>query len=85
MPNKHAALKDLRKNRKRAAHNARIKTNVKALHKKSKELVAAGKKDEALTAARAYQQAVDKAIKSGVIHKNQASRKKSQVMKALAK
>jgi len=85
MPNKHAAIKDLRKNKKRAAHNARIKTNVKALFKKSKELAAAGKKDEAKTAAQKYQQAVDKAVKRGVVTRNQAARKKSQAMKALAK
>lgn len=85
MPQKHAAIKDLRKNKKRAAHNARIKTNVKALFKKSKELAAAGKKDEARAAAQKFQQAVDKAAKHGVVSKNQAGRKKSQISKVLAK
>lgn len=81
MPNKHAAIKDLRKNRKRAIANARIKTNIKALFKQSKELAAAGKTTEAKETARKYQQAADKAAKRGIIHKNQAARRKSSVMR----
>lgn len=81
MPNKHAAIKDLRKNQKRAAHNARIKTNIKALFKKSKELIAAGKSTEATDVIRAFQKAVDKAAKVGVVHKNLANRKKAALMK----
>lgn len=85
MPNKHAAIKDLRKNHKRAAHNARIKTNVKFLRKKSAELLEAGKTADAKEAIRALQQAVDKAAKTGVIKPNKAARQKSSLMKALLK
>jgi len=85
MPNKHAAIKDLRKNEKRAAHNARIKTHVKALYKKAKELVAEGKGAEAKAAVVSFQQAVDKAAKRGILHANRAGHKKSALMKAVAK
>ena len=85
MPQKHAAIKDLRKNQRRAAHNARIKKNVKSLFKKTTSLITESKKTEAAEAARAFQQAADKATKVGVLTKNTAARKKSQLMKAISK
>jgi len=83
MPNKHAAIKDLRKNKKRAVHNELIKRNVRHLLKKSQELLKEGKGKEAQAIALAFQQAVDKAAKVGVISKNKAARKKSSIMKAM--
>ena len=83
MPNKQASIKDLRKSTKRAKHNLRIKTHVKHLVKKSAEVVAEEKFTEAKELIRIMQQAVDKAAKRGVIDKNKASRKKSQLMKKL--
>jgi len=83
MPNKHAAIKDLRKNKRRAAQNFRIKTNVKALYKKGITLLKEGKSKEAADVARAFQQAVDKAAKVSVVSKNAAARKKSAFMRAL--
>ena len=84
MPNKHAAIKDLRKNRKRATHNTRVRTNVKFLVKKTSDLLKAGKTAEAKEAIRALQQAVDKAAKLGIIKPNKAARKKSSLMKQLS-
>lgn len=85
MPNKHAAIKDLAKNRKHAAANARIKTNVKQLFKKGSELLKQGSKDEAQKIIVAFQKAADKAAKNHVMSRNAANRKKSNLMKALAK
>lgn len=82
MPNKHAAIKDLRKNKRRAARNARVRTNVKALVKKGKDLAASGSADLKEHAMK-VQQAIDKAVKTGVIHRNAAARKKSALMKKL--
>lgn len=84
MPNKHAAIKDLRKNKRRAARNAQVKTNIKALYKKATALITEGKKAEAKEATTKYQQAADKAIKTGVLNKNTAARKKSSLMKKIA-
>jgi small subunit ribosomal protein S20 len=81
MPNKHAAIKDLRKSQKRQAHNNRIKTNIKALTKQLDELAKAGKTDELKALASKLQQAVAKAAKENVFHKNRASRKTSKAMK----
>ncbi len=83
MPNKQAAIKDLRKNKRHAAINHRIKTNVKALFKKGIAIVKDGKKAEAIEAARLFQQAVDKAAKHHVISKNASRHKKAALMKSV--
>lgn len=78
-------MKELRKTKKRTLHNARIKTNIKALMSKSKQLVEKGDLAEAKKAILALQVAVDKAAKVNVISKNSASRKKARIMKMAAK
>ena len=84
MPNKHAAIKDLRKNARRAARNARLKTHVKHLLRKTTDLVKAGSTQEAKVAAVDFQKIADKAVKNRVMTKSLANRKKSAVMKAVA-
>jgi ribosomal protein S20 len=85
MPTKHAAIKDLRKNIKQKARNIRIQTHVKQLLKKSKELLSKGDVAGAKKAAVAFQQIADKAAKGGAISLNAARRRKSLIMKAIAK
>jgi len=84
MPNKHAAIKDLRKNKRRAERNARLKTHARALLRKAQDLVKEGKMAEAKAAAAAFQQAVDKAAKNMVVTRNAANRRKSKLMKKLS-
>lgn len=81
MPNKHAAIKDLRKNVKRHAHNTKIRTNIKALTKQLTDLSKAGKHEEMKEIVKKLQQAVAKAAKVNVIHRNQSSRRISKAMK----
>lgn len=78
-------MKELRKTKKRTAHNFRIKTNIKALMSKSKQLIEKGDLAEAKKMVLALQVALDKAAKVNVISKNSASRKKSRIMKMIAK
>ncbi len=85
MPNKHAAIKDLRKNVRRAARNLRLKTHTKSLLRKAKDLLKEGKKAEAKVAVMAFQQIIDKAAKNMVISRNTANRKKASLMGAFAK
>jgi ribosomal protein S20 len=85
MPTKHAAIKDLRKNARRAARNARLKTHTKHLLRKATDLLKAGSTQEAKAAAITFQKIADKAVKNKVISKGLANRKKSMLMKALAK
>ena len=84
MPNKHAAIKDLGKNIKRAARNERMKKYMHFLLKKCVAELTAGNMKEAKTTAQQFQQAVDKAAKNHVIMPSKAARKKSTLMKAVA-
>jgi ribosomal protein S20 len=84
MPNKHAAIKDLRKNERRAARNARMRTHVKSLTKQLKDLVKSGKKSEALEVSRKLQQAAAKAAKNHVLHFNKTRRLTSSAHKMVA-
>lgn len=85
MPNKHASIKDLRKSKKRTIKNALMKTHVKALARKLKDAVEAGKKAEAKLIAGSLQQAAAKAAKTHVLHNNKAHRIGSAAMQAVAK
>lgn len=85
MPNKQAAIKDLRKNRRQATRNARLKIHVKTLYKKGLGITKDAPKEDVSKAVSAFQQAVDKASKRGVLSKNAASRKKAMLMRSLLK
>ncbi len=84
MPNKQAAIKELRKAKKRSVHNARVKTNFKALFSKAKDHATKGEMEEAKKASVAFQVAADKAAKVNVISKNKANRKKATLMKMIS-
>ncbi len=85
MPNKHAAIKDVRKSRKHAAKNARMKTHVRSLTRQFNTLIKDKKKEEATTLAQVLQQALDKAAKNNVIHPNKAAREISSNHRAITK
>lgn len=84
MANTKSAIKAARKTVRLTARNQGVKTRLKTLHKKF--LTAAKGTDAAATktAASAYVSAMDKAVKSGVVHKNAASRAKSKAAKFVA-
>jgi small subunit ribosomal protein S20 len=85
MANTKSALKAARKSERQTVRNKAAKTRLKTLHKKFNAAVAAGDKDAVQVAGPAYASAMDRATKSGVVHRNAASRAKSHVAKALAK
>jgi small subunit ribosomal protein S20 len=66
-------------------HNESVKSRLKTLEKTFLEFSAAGKKDEAAAALRAVASAFDKAAKTGIVHINSASRKKSRLSARLAR
>lgn len=83
MPIIQSAKKALRGSKKKKVFNDRRTKALKEAVKKIEKLVKTGKKDEASkTLPQAYQ-AIDKAMKSGVIKKNNASRKKSRLAKLI--
>ena len=74
----------MRNNARRHLHNQSLKSRLKTLEKKYLTLVTEGKKDEASAALRMVTSAFDKAAKSGALHSNNASRKKSRLTVRLA-
>jgi small subunit ribosomal protein S20 len=85
MPIKASAKKELRKALKRRVLNLQRAKAIKDTTKKIKKLVTAGQKEEAKKLISAAYQAIDKAVRRGVIKKNTAARKKSRLMKLINK
>ena len=79
MANTKSAIKAARKSIRNAARNQTIKSRLKTLAKAVTATAADPEKSRA--AAIAYSSALDKAVKSNVIHRNTASHHKSQVAK----
>ena len=84
MANTKSAIKAARKTKRLTDRNKTVKTRLKTLHKKLATAAKAGNAAAAGSAASAYVSAMDKAVKSGVVHRNAASRAKAQVAKHLA-
>jgi small subunit ribosomal protein S20 len=79
MANTRSAGKRARQTLGRAAHNRSVKTHLRRLQKQIR-LTPERTADQ----IRAAISAIDKAAKSGVIHRNAANRRKARLNKALA-
>jgi small subunit ribosomal protein S20 len=69
----------MRNSARKQTHNRTIKTKLNTLEKNYLQLVTAGKKEEAAKAYQAVTSALDKAAKTGNVHRSTASRKKSRL------
>jgi len=85
MPIKKSAKKALRQNKKRRKLNLARIDKMRQLIKKVRRLCLENKKEEAKKLVSDAYQAIDKATKRGVIKKNAAARKKSQLMRLINK
>ncbi len=85
MPNNPSAEKRMRQEAKRRAHNRSIKSLVRTEVTKARQAIAAPtvSTETAQNAVRAAISELDRAAKKGVLHKNNASRRKSRLMKQL--
>jgi small subunit ribosomal protein S20 len=81
MPNNAAAKKRMRQEQKRRLHNRSVKSLVKTQITKARQAVALDENAE--EAVRAAVSELDRAAKKGVIHRNNAARRKSRLMKQL--
>ncbi len=81
MPNNAAAKKRMRQEQKRRLHNRSVKSLVKTQITKAREALASDA--DAIEAVRAAVSELDRAAKKGVIHRNNAARRKSRLMKQL--
>jgi small subunit ribosomal protein S20 len=82
MPNNASAEKRMRQERKRRMHNRMVKSIVKTQVTKARQAIASDSSDSE-EAVRAAVSELDRAAKKGVIHKNNAARRKSRLMKQL--
>lgn len=81
MANIKSAIKAARKTKRLHDRNQGVKTRIKTLHKRFETAVKANDAAAAKDAGMAYASAMDKATKSGVVHRNAAARAKSHVAK----
>jgi small subunit ribosomal protein S20 len=81
LANHKAALKSIRQDAKRYARNRAINSRVKTAVKGVLKAVEGRQEQEARAALKTAICVVDKACTKGVLHKNNAARKKSRLMK----
>jgi len=72
MANLKSSKKDIRRTNRRTERNLAVKSRLRTLRKKA--LGEASAEDKS-----AYASALDKAVKSGVVHKNKVDREKSKL------
>ena len=83
MPNTTSAERRMRNSQRKHLHNLSVKSRLRRLEKNYRGLLASGKKDEAAKLLPGASSAFDKAVKSGVMHRSTANRKKSRLSAAL--
>jgi small subunit ribosomal protein S20 len=74
----------MRQNEKRRLHNRIYRTRARTLVKRARVEIAGGDLEAAKAAARAAIKDLDMAASRGTIHKRNAARRKSRLMKQLA-
>jgi small subunit ribosomal protein S20 len=79
MPNTRQAEKALRQSEKRRLRNKRVKSEIKTLSKKFKELLDKKDKEAAQKLLKEIQAKIDSAWNKGILHRNTAGRKKSKL------
>ncbi len=83
MPNIKSAKKRVKVCEAKTLQNKMVKTALKTAMKKYEAAVAAGDKENAAKAYAVAVKKLDTAVSKGIIHKNNAARKKSQYTLAL--
>ena len=80
MANSAGSKKRARQAVKRNKHNSQIRAKVRTFIKKVSYAIDAGDKKEATSGFTEMQKKVDQAVSKGLMHKNQAARKKSRII-----
>ena len=84
MANKPSAIKRIRQNEKRRQHNRLFRASARTEVKKARLAIESGEAETAREATMKAIKALDKAASKGTIHKKNAARRKSRLMKYLA-
>jgi small subunit ribosomal protein S20 len=83
LANTQSAIKRIRSSERKRRINQVHRSQARTYVKRTRSLIAAGQLDDAEVAASRALAALDKAAQKGVIHKNNAARRKSRLMKQL--
>lgn len=83
MANTRAAQKQIRASRKRRLRNKSVRSRSKTMVRKAEELIFSGQVKEAEAAVKTAVSSLDKAAGKGILHPNNAGRRKSRLMKKL--
>jgi small subunit ribosomal protein S20 len=84
MANTKSAAKRARQTKTRTAANRRVTSAVKTAVKTVRKQIAAGQKDGLTESLRTASSKLDKAVKTGQVHRNKANRLKSRLAKRAA-
>jgi small subunit ribosomal protein S20 len=84
LANHKSALKRQRQNEKRRLYNKMYRSRARTFVKKARTTITSGDVEAAKEATRLAIQDLDRAARRGVIHRNNAARRKSRLMKQLA-
>lgn len=85
MPNIASQKRQVRTDARRTRRNKNLRSRVKTDISKAEHLIAAGKVEEAQKAAAVALSQLDKAAVKGVLHTNNAARRKSRLVAKLNK
>ena len=86
MANIKSAIKRIRSSKRRAVRNRTARTYARTTIKSARELIEAGTDQAAVAKSiNSASSALDAAASKGILHKRNASRRKSRLMKAAAK
>ncbi|MBI5957107.1 MAG: 30S ribosomal protein S20 [Chloroflexi bacterium] len=85
MANHKSALKRIRSSEKKRVRNRLVRSKTRTEVKKARTAIQAGDVENARQATLEAIRTLDKAAVKGVLHRNNAARRKSRLMKRLAK
>ncbi len=84
MANKQSAIKRIRSSGRKRLRNQLYRSRARTFIKRARQLAGEGNLEEAQAAAEQAITTLDKAAVRGIIHRNNASRRKSRLIRMLA-
>lgn len=84
LANTKSAIKRIRQSEKRRLRNRRVRSETRTHIKRARAQIEAGELDTAQSSVAVAVRALDKAAEKGIIHKNNAARRKSRLMHKLS-
>jgi small subunit ribosomal protein S20 len=83
LANIRSSIKRIRSSRRRAGYNQITRSTARTYVKRARQLIEAGNLEQAREVTMLAIRALDRAAQKGVIHRNNAARRKSRLMKQL--